>query len=77
MKMTNSKGSEIFPRRFPGGKAGHGAVTFSFLPNLFSRFESASASEIRTGFPRPSRPPASGNKEEAKTAQNAAGVMLG
>ena len=71
-EMTNSKGSEIFPG-VPGGKAGHGAVTF-ILPNLFP-----DSKRVGIGDTNRFRGPAGSgewNKEEANRA-NAAGVMLG
>ena len=71
-EVTNSKGSKIFPG-VPGGKAGHGAVTF-ILPNLFP-----DSKRVGIGDSNRFRGPAGSgewNKEEANRA-NAAGVMLG
>ena len=71
-EMTNSKRSEIFSG-IPGGKAGHGSVTF-ILPNSFP-----DSKRVGIGDTNRFRGPAGSgewNKEEANRA-NAAGVMLG
>jgi len=70
--MTNSKGSEIFPG-VPGGKAGHGAVTF-ILPNLFADSKRVGIGDTNR-FRGPIRPGRC-NKEQANRT-DAAGAMLG
>ena len=71
-EMTNSKRSEIFPG-VPGGKAGHGAVTF-VLPNPFPNSKRVGIGNTN----RFRRLDGLGgcNKEEANRT-DAASVMLG
>jgi len=71
-EMTNSKRREIFSG-IPGGKAGHGAITF-VLPNLSPDSKRVGIGDTNR-FRRPDR---SGgcNKEQADRA-DAADVMLG
>lgn len=71
-EMTNSKRSEIFSG-IPGGKAGHGSVTF-VLPNLSPDSKCVGIGDTNR-FRRQAR--AGGcNKEQADRA-DAASVMLG
>ena len=71
-EVTNSKRSEIFSG-IPGGKAGHGSVTF-ILPNLSSNSKCVGIRDTNR-FRRPARPGGC-NKEQADRTDTAS-VMLG
>jgi hypothetical protein len=71
-EVTNSKRSEIFSG-IPGGKAGHGSVTF-VLPNLSPDSERVGVGNTNR-FRRPARP--DGCKKEQADRIDASRMMLG